>query len=151
MTTELWNAKRKKLEAKLVEAALSLSEHTGSHGFAIPVPGTTPAVSVSMSALAASGGNAAPGLTDEQIIKLVYDEFYKGDAGYLCDMFPAGVVAGVRAAISASAPNAALVAALEALEEVGALEDGLLGDDPKVVKAQKMARAALAQAGEVAK
>lgn len=43
--------------------------------------------------------------------------------------------------------QAQLVEALEALEDVGALEDGLLGDDPKIIKAQKLARSALAAAG----
>lgn len=91
-------------------------------------------------ALAASGGNAAPELPTlpqagnaTRSGVLVWYEAQMREYGKAC---------------AQSAPNAALVAALEALEEVGALEDGLLGDDPKIIKAQKMARAALSAAGQ---
>lgn len=127
-------------------------------------------IETARAALAASGGNAAPELTLPEIPE-------KGDKGYSSSSsvnrgehqqhysahqmreygeacHAVGRGAAVREYIDngtfkdASAPNAALVAALEALEEVGALEDGLLGDDPKVIKAQKMARKALSAAGQ---
>ena len=58
-----------------------------------------------------------------------------------------------RAALAATQPAAQgmesskltdkLTAALIAMRDIGALEDGLLGDDPQVVKAQKASRKAL--------
>jgi len=80
--------------------------------------------------------------------ELPYEDYIEGHHGDLARGYTADQMRAYgQACAAAAAPNAALVAALEALEDVGALEDGLLGDDPKVVKAQKMARAALAQAG----
>lgn len=84
-------------------------------------------------------------ITPLQIVQLANahlttsDYIWSGDVEQICIFAQACAQSG---------PNAALVAALEALEEVGALEDGLLGDDPKVIKAQKMARKALSAAGQ---
>lgn len=48
MIDEVWDARRKKLEAALVDAALELAAHHSAHGFTIPVPGTTPVIVVTL-------------------------------------------------------------------------------------------------------
>lgn len=39
---EIWNAKRIKIEEKVVKTVLELFEHTGSGALLLPVSGTTP-------------------------------------------------------------------------------------------------------------
>lgn len=83
-------------------------------------------------ALAASGGNAAPGLTDEQIDEIC--NVQEAKYGQLCDTEDMRMFA--RAIEAASAPNAALVAALQNLlhlaDEFG-IQSGVCccGDDMK--------------------
>lgn len=103
-------------------------------------------------ALAASGGNAAPGLTDEQIGEIAdnykFKEHYRSNSE---------AIEFARECIAASAPNAALVAAAQATmawwseHQYDTVSDGEGGEynvfdsEPEFVKS---ARTALSAAGQ---
>ena len=119
-------AMKQYLADRTARAGAELRELTGTDTVLLPVTGE-PKLYVAVGPMAgiahtaqrslgeAAGNTNKAVLTDDQIISAMRPELDKGDGGYLCDIFPAGVIAAGRAIEAAVLANASKAVVAEPL------------------------------------